>query len=520
MAAERRSTTLLYSTGEREDDFWEQLRWVLPIAFLGSAMVLIAAVVRWWDPLWPTLVYLAGLWVPLMGVVAWRCGLSNPRGLALAGVCLGLFAVPLMAWNSGFYRGAVLWSYERLMPAELPTGASSDRSDWVATLACESTMGDRIDGVVSQMRGELSDRPEVAASCLRSVAAEEEGTAIQVARFLQETWYRGWLGGDGGDERPGQCREVAHFREVSEVTGHGGTPELLHCSVSAVEEDVARCCAEVLNEHVPDEEIRQVEPEQWLRDMEQDLFRALANDLSGGARQMADTLRWSDETLYYWANELGCYLMRDEDMSREALSRQLARMTDAQCGREIGESTYSFATMQMMGQTCVSWGDLSTEEKTTSHWCEAASDAGRQAAVDTASFLVYEATQRQGYRELRGGMARGWQRHQAMASRQSIFGVGSGGRYDEREAAGTAGVRLQRPQWTHGWVRQGAAEREKDERYFERRDEAREEVEREQSEARRSGEEGRSEDEVDREAARRAGRQSRDAIEELRQQSE
>ncbi len=522
MAAERRKTTLLYSTGEREDDFIEQLRWVLPLAFLGSTMLLIIAVVRWWQPWMPGVVYLGMLWGPLVGVLVWRCGLGNRQGLMMAGVCLAAFSVPLLAWNSGLYREAALWGYDRLMPAELPAGASSDRSDRVATLACELAMGERAAGVVAQIRDELDDRPEVASTCLESVVEVERGAAIRVARHLQEQWYQGWLSGAHGEDSPLACREVAHFRRIGEEVSHRGTPELLHCSVEAANEEVARCCAEILNERVSDEEVRQVDPDRWLRDMELDLFRALASDLSsgGGERQMADTLRWSDETLYYWANELGCYLMEDGEVDRRALSRRLSEMTAAQCRQDAGADLQAFSTVGVMGQTCADWRQTAAEERSTAMWCEAVRESSRTMAVDTASFLVDAAAQRYGYRGLRGGMERGWRRSQMMADRQSVFSFGTASPYVEGEAAGTAGIRLQRPEWTQPRARDLEGERAMDDRYHERRQEAQEEVGEEAQSETRGGEEALSQEAQEREAARRAGRGSRDAIDELRQQAD
>ncbi len=408
----RRRATLIYDTGVREDDALSRFQWVIPSVFLVSGLVLMIAILEWFAPQLPVLVFLGVVLVPVGLVLLVKSQRARPRSLLAAVLLVSLFGLPLMAWNVGAYRAATVFVVGDLLSTESLLRASQDRSDAVARLACErALMGEGRD-VERRMRGILEYRPSVATRCLLSVEEEKPDLALRIARHLSRHWYEGWMSGEILPEDIG-CEAADAFAQTAVLHQSQGTPELLRCSLSASTPEFAECCGRALSEHADDGAILAVNPHLWNEELKVPLFRRLieAVDLPAatlmGTDPVNESLSWTPADLFHWTTHLGCHLM-DEHHQVDAIAAHLSGSIETQCGLEVSDPLYAFSSVRFIRRTCEEAVQFDAGGRVdVVEWCEAARDATGVTVVEAAIAAVGRAQNAFGIDELERSISRG-----------------------------------------------------------------------------------------------------------------
>ncbi len=509
----RSGVTLIYDTGERDDDALERLQWVLPAAFLGAVAVLFFAVMEWFRPHLPMVLYGLGVMAPMAVILLWRMGLGRWRKAGLALLMVGSFGVPLTAWNAGLYRASVLKVVHELTPMDLSLKASEDHSDRVAAMACERLVASQELGKMQRARDILEDRPDMAIRCLDGLAQEGGGAVVRLARHLHVHWYRGWMEEESKFDEEVGCEAARRYREVGRLYGDAGTPQLLSCALGSENEPFARCCGTALSE--VDEPAVELAPERWIHELEEPLFVLLIDAADVPAHRLladepvVETVPWAPRELFHWKTQLGCHLTQEKSHS-EPIARQLSRTIETQCGLEIDDPLYSQAGVRFVERTCEEAVWRREEGRTVDvvQWCEAARTANRETVVDTAKFLVHRAHRTYGVEALEEGIVRGDTLLNLMTDERSRFALDDRGRIRPVDDARIDGVRLGRPQWREHSPESEQRRQAVEETHNERREEARRRLE-------ADGEE-RTAEELRRQVERAAGEQILEDIERLR----
>ncbi len=455
--AQRRKTmgTLIYETGEREDDALSRLQWVVPVVFLATTLIMFIAVMEWLSPVLPLMLFVGLVWVPVGLALVWKVGRGKGKSLLWTLAVLGMFGLPPLAWNSGHYRAAAFWVVSDMTPFDVSAQAAADRSDLVVSLACERVLLRGELRSTQWMQGVLAEQPEVAAMCLPAIYDDERATTVSIARHLQQTWYRGWLDQEdarGMDPELG-CAAAKRYMDIGALYANQGVPELLMCSLGAEREEFSTCCAQALSAHTGEEEILRVSPEQWIGSLEVvQLFLALtrAVDLPAQTLMAAEPvdgeLDWTPADLFHWTTHLGCHLMEVHDQP-DAIARQLSKTIDTQCGLDVEDPLFSFAAVQFVERTCAGVDADERQRVDVVEWCEVAREANRGTAVDAAKFLVYRARRNYGLDGMEQALRTGFVLAQRADEYDALFGSDERRRRRFNQDIGTDGVRLQRPSW-------------------------------------------------------------------------
>lgn len=503
--------TLIYDTGERDDDALKRYRWVIPLSFLGATVVLFLAIMEWMRPYAPMLLFAATVVLPVALYLLWSLGVRRWRSAAVVTGVVALFGLPLVAWNLGVYRAMVYVSAGEMTPVDLSMDASDDRSDRVAALACEDLLSSGELARLQRAQGILETRPDMASRCLEGLDDGGRGAVVRMARHLHGHWYDEWMEPQGGLETSMACEAAQHFEKIGDLYDADPTPRLLSCALGAADEEVSRCCAQALGEF--DRRSRAVHPERWPGDIEESLFERLLEATDLGADELLSSdpvdssMEWTAGELFHWKVHIGCQLIK-RDIHTEGMARQLWQPMEAQCGLAVDDPLYSFAGVTFVERTCEGAMETSKEAESTVdvvQWCDAARTASRQTAVDTAKFAVHRAARAHEVDVLEQWMVRGSEWLEIAESEESRFAVDEHGRSYNADAVG---IRLRRPEWTdHTPDAQRRREAMEDD-YQQRRTRARRQIADDDSEA--------TDEQLDRAAKGQAGRQIRDEIQKLR----
>lgn len=511
---ERTGVTLVYETGERDDDALERMRWVLPVVFLGAALVLFFAVTEWFRPHVPAAIFAVCVWVPLGAFLVWRMGVSKWRSVAAVMAVAASFCLPLLAWNVGLYRAGALTVVQELTPADLSLKAADDRSDRVAAIACEQMLASQELAKLQRAQSVLEARPEMAVQCLEGLEGDGRGAVVRMSRHLHVHWYDGWMSDETPIDDDVGCEAAHHYRDVGRMYGDESTPQLLSCALGADDEGFSRCCGEALD--AVDKSRKKVEPEQWIHELEMPLFELLVDTVDVPARRLladeaiVDVLPWAPRELFHWKTHLGCHLT-EQTLHPEPVARQLSRTIETQCGLEIDDPLYSLAGVRFVERTCEKavWTERQHRLVDVVQWCEAARTANRETAVESAKFVVHRASRAHEVDVLEEVITRGSALQRGLDSERSRFALDGRGRIGIVDDIGPDEVRLRRPEWTE----HTPASQRRREAMEATHDERREEV------RRRLDDDGRqrTSEELRREVEREAGQKIIDDIEELRQ---
>ncbi len=510
----RSGATLIYDTGERDDDALERMQWVLPVAFLGALLVLFFAVMEWFRPHVPVMLFAAIVWLPLGAFMLWRAGIAKWKQVMLAMVAMATFAAPLLAWNAGLYRATAFGMVHELTPVDLSLKASDDRSDRVAAMACERMLESQELTKLRRAQNVLQERPEMALQCLDGLDDGGQGAVVRLARHLHVHWYDGWMDPDRPISEDVGCEAARQYQAIGGLYGDQGTPQLLSCTLGSEHEHFARCCGQALGGI--EDPSSAVAPQHWIHDLEEPLFELLVQKADLPAQRLlseesvVDALDWAPRELFHWKTQLGCYLTSEKTHS-EPIARQLSRSIETQCGLEIDDPLYSRAGVRFVESTCKE--AVSSEERQQTvdvvEWCDAARTANLDYAVDSAKFLVHRAQRAYGVDLLEEIMTQGSDLQAGLADEQSRFSLDDRGRLRVVDDARVDGVRMRRAQWTEHTSESQRRGEAMDELQEERRQRARERLEADQ--------EQRTPEEQRREVQREAGQQIMEDIEELRQ---
>lgn len=393
---DRTGVTLIYDTGSREDDALSRFQWVMPGVFLASALIFLIAALQWLPPQLPILIFVGLVLVPLTLVLTWRVGGFKPRKLVVAVSLVAVFGLPLLAWNVGLYRGITLWAMGDLISTETLIQAAGDRSEWVASMACERALLQNSSDVDRRIRTVIEYRPALAIRCLTAVQKEEPDVAMSVARYLHHQWYEGWMGA-GVMPADVACQAAGAFVELDPMQNTQGAPRLLMCTLGAATPELAQCCGDALRSYGDEETILDVRPELWTEEFQEDLFRLLSSavDLPAitlmGTEPVSSTLSWTPADLFHWTTNLGCHLM-DGHHQANAIASQLSRTIHTQCGLDVEDPLFSFAAILFVRRTCREAVTVGAERRVdVVEWCEAAREAARVTVVEAARFVVENA---------------------------------------------------------------------------------------------------------------------------------
>lgn len=449
----RSRVTLIYDTGEREDDALERLRWVVPAVFLAASLILFFAVLEWFAPLTPILLFLGAVLVPVGGYVVWHTRGARPVDQAAAVALLATFGIPLLAWAAEPYRVAVIWAAGDLIPLEAMLVAAEDGADGVASRACHRVLASDQPHRVDRMRGALVDRPVVAMECLESLEDPQRGELVRISRHLRETWYAGWMGQGDRADADQICAEAAAYPRLADLHGADGRPTLLMCALGAPNEEAARCCGQTLSEHIEGQDRLAVKPNAWPEALQESLFLALAEAVDLPAATLLSeeavdgALRWAPGDLFHWTSHLGCHLMAEHE-APDFIARTLSTTIDTQCGLDVDDPLFSFAAVNFVNRTCA--GALSPGRSTrvdVVQWCDAAREANRETAVESARFLVTRALSAYGVEDLDRSIRMGSAAMRRQAEGKPVFTVDRSSRGRSDAEVGTDGVHLGRPLW-------------------------------------------------------------------------
>lgn len=420
----RRGVTLIYDTGAREDDALERFQWVLPAIFLASSFLLLLATLQWQAPHFPVLVFVGVVLIPMGLVLRWKVGSGPVKKLAAPLGAVALFGLPLLAWNVGLYRALPLFFAGDLLPVTTLMMASGDRSDQVASIACQrvfdATAGDL--ETERKMRALLEARPAVARRCLDKIEERHPQVALSVARHLHNSWYDGWMSGEEMTDQVG-CAAAEAYGSTASLHGQEGFSRLLMCSLGAANEEVSTCCAKALSEHATREDILRVTPQAWEKGHREALFLALVEAVDLPAATLMDTkpvsesLQWTPADLFHWTTHVGCHLL-EEGSYAETIALRLSRSIKTQCGLDVDDPLFSFAALRFVRQTCE--GALTVDESRAVdvvQWCDAARGATRETAVAAAQFVVARGRHAFLVSGLEGSIARG---HAHRRSKQGV----------------------------------------------------------------------------------------------------
>ncbi len=379
-------------TDQGEDEALEQLDWVVPAVFLGAALILFLAVVGWWAPLVPLLVFVGLVWVPVSATVVWASSdNASPKKLGAAVGILGLFALPLLAWSVDGYRIMMLSVGNNVLQASTAVQAIDDPSEQVALLACEMELESEDSTRHRRLPTALQDRPHIAVECLSSATEENQRAVSRISSDLFDSWYAGWMGESPVDEQIA-CHHAEYARALGGLVDVDVRPELLMCALEAESETIAACCGETATAYAREEGVENVDPPRWSRPIQEPLFQSLSavtdvpSSTLASDDPLVDTLGWRPMDLWHWTLELGCYRVvayHDTD----GAGVPLAELTDRQCDTDGGDPRHSSSERSILRRSCGQVREIDSRLD-VDRWCEISEGERVRAAVSEADRAV------------------------------------------------------------------------------------------------------------------------------------
>lgn len=396
--------------------FGDGMQLIIVSAVITLLVVMTAAAVQWLGP-WMPLAFYGGLALLFTLAIAFGYCEQDQKRVALFGVALSaVIGAPSAAWMMPDVRASVLELAAPKLPASSLDTALDDPAASVLTQACV-IVGSGSDTYLKERAvTALADHPAVADQCVAALQQQAPNRASTMARGF----FRHWEEAVAQGQSALACQLAPHVSALDTAGRLQSTRRLTECATTAVDDNLAQCCADALTSRFesPDSYVEALgQPSAVAPQRIQPLFDGMLGHAFDGVDATRRSLAGIEEQLLRtepvqrWVTALGCYAVGSQPAAGYA--QGLGAIAKSQGCGQLGEANARQLGANVWTGVCNELADIQPGED---RMCRAVGRQAVEMSVSQARSLVHAALETREARVLTSSIKDGAARLAELAS--------------------------------------------------------------------------------------------------------